>query len=67
MRKIEPDGILYHVETALDKITELVLAVHSRKKKNKSKFYRRIVNRRINLTNYSKQLRGRFHGDIKNN
>lgn len=65
MFKIEPDAILCQVETALDKLTDLILSIRSTGQK--PAVYRQILRRRIHLTNVSKQLRGENGINIRNN
>jgi hypothetical protein len=57
MNKRETDQILYFVEVAIDKLTDLISSINERSA-DKPKMYRQILNRRINLTSTSRQMRG---------
>lgn len=56
MKVLNNIKLLEGTEKALTKL--IVLCVHMKKRKNKTKFYRDILRRRMSLTNLSKQLRG---------
>jgi hypothetical protein len=60
MRKRETDQILYFIEYSIDKLNDLIRAINRRYKStaDKPKMYRQILNRRINLTSTSRQMRG---------
>ena len=56
LRRIEPDQILYSVEGALDKLTDLITAI-SKQDRPKPRMYRDILRRRLSLSSFSRQIR----------
>lgn len=65
MIKLEPDTILFNIETALDKLTDLLRSIRSTGQK--PAVYRQILKRRIHLNGISKQMRGADSIKIRQN
>jgi hypothetical protein len=65
MIKVEPDQVLYSIESALDKLTDLLTSI--RRTGQKPAVYRQILKRRIHLNSISKQMRGEKSINIRNN
>lgn len=65
MIKLEPDQILCNIESALNKLSDLLQQIH--RTGQKPAVYRQILKRRIHLNGISKQMMGEKSINIRNN